>query len=312
MTQVMSRTQSIRASLTCLLLGSLLLSACSGDGNETDNGNPDPQELQGIFLDSAVSGLDYVTSSGTSGLTDSDGSFRYHDGESITFSIGDLSLPSVAGQPIVTPLTVFQTDDVNDVRVVNLARLLQSLDQDADPDNGISLSSLANQAATDTIDFAAADFDASVLNFLANSGASEPALVSSVAAVEHLSQTLADNDLLETECTTSHPAVGRTAEFETHFHEVAGTLTVVDDCTLRIDNFTYDGQGPLVYFYTGNDNNFTGSSAFIIGPLLTGTVFDNQQVLLTLPDGKTLDDFNSLSVWCVDFAISFGDVYFGP
>jgi len=93
-------------------------------------------------------------------------------------------------------------------------------------------------------------------------------------------------------------------------HNVSGTVTILDDCTIEITGFNYDGGGPLVYFYAGTNGDYTSSNAFQFSKLLTGTSFSNNTLRLIIPDNKTLDDFNSLSVWCVDFNANFGDVIF--
>jgi len=114
----------------------------------------------------------------------------------------------------------------------------------------------------------------------------------------------------ETGCSSDHPHVGYTGEFNTFSHDVAGTATIIDDCTIELTNFSYDGGGPAVYFYGGIGHQYTEDSAFIIGDLLTGTVYSGDTVSLTLPEGKTFDDLTGIGVWCVDFAVDFGNVEF--
>lgn len=111
------------------------------------------------------------------------------------------------------------------------------------------------------------------------------------------------------------PQVGWQADLVTHFHDVAGIITVVDEDTLRVDEFVFDGQGLDVLFYLGAENStqaFTNGLA--IGPQLVGTVYDGTQGPLTidLPAGETLEGYNAISVWCVDVYVSFGDATFLP
>ena len=40
-------------------------------------------------------------------------------------------------------------------------------------------------------------------------------------------------------------------DFKTYQHGVSGQLYAVDEQTLRIENFTYDGKGPDAYFIGG-------------------------------------------------------------
>lgn len=120
----------------------------------------------------------------------------------------------------------------------------------------------------------------------------------------------ADNTIAEN-CTADHPYVGRTRQLSMLEHGVAGTVLIKDDCTIEVSDFFYDGGGPSVYFYGGQNQVYIGANAFSIGPLLTGTVYDAGTITLAIPEGKTLDDFDSISVWCFDFNANFGDAFFG-
>jgi hypothetical protein len=72
----------------------LLSAACGGGGGGQESG---------VFLDSAVEGLGFV--SGTlSGLTDADGTFLVDGGAPITLSLGDIVLGTAGAQPVVTPV----------------------------------------------------------------------------------------------------------------------------------------------------------------------------------------------------------------
>jgi hypothetical protein len=99
--------------------------------------------------------------------------------------------------------------------------------------------------------------------------------------------------------------VGWEAEFETKFHGVSGTVAVLDADTLSFENFFFDGGGPAVYFYLTNDLGDV-ESGFILGDLLTGTVFSGDDFTVDLDAGKSLSDFNAISVWCADFDVDFG------
>ncbi|MEM7258723.1 MAG: DM13 domain-containing protein [Pseudomonadota bacterium] len=111
-------------------------------------------------------------------------------------------------------------------------------------------------------------------------------------------------------CSADHPFVRRTATLSTLAHGVSGSVTVVDDCTLEVINFNYDGRGPSVYFYGGQDGDYISDNAFSIGPRLNGRPWQNESLTLKIPEGKSLDDFNSVSVWCFDFNANFGEAFF--
>ncbi len=113
-------------------------------------------------------------------------------------------------------------------------------------------------------------------------------------------------------CGADHAKVGYTAELTTRQHRVSGTATIIDNCTIEITNFNYDGRGIVVQAYTGNDNNFLGDGAVPISENIVGSAFRNATVQFSLPTGLSLDDFNAISIWCVAVGTSFGDGIFGP
>jgi electron transfer DM13 len=108
---------------------------------------------------------------------------------------------------------------------------------------------------------------------------------------------------------THAATIGAQAQLNTIFHNVAGTVTIIDADTFRIDNFSYDGGGPLVYFYLGTENtNAAFASGLRVSPLLTGTAYDGTQppLFFDLPSGESFSNYNAISVWCEQFAVDFG------
>ncbi len=89
--------------------------------------------LEGTFIDSPVAGLDYTCGSHT-GVTDDSGRFVFDAGDVCTFAVGDIVVGSVTGQKEVTPYSIAQTTDIDNVYALNIARFLQSLDSDPDDD----------------------------------------------------------------------------------------------------------------------------------------------------------------------------------
>jgi para-nitrobenzyl esterase len=113
------------------ILGLVLFISCSSSS--------DPQS--GTFVDAPVAGLNYSTPT-TSGTTDANGRFTYYANETVTFSVGGLTLGSAAGKATVTPLDIVAgATSVTDQRVTNMLVLLQTLDQDGDLNNGIQITS---------------------------------------------------------------------------------------------------------------------------------------------------------------------------
>lgn len=111
----------------------LALAGCGGGGSS-------PPNLVATFIDSPVSGLEFKSSSGV-GRTDTNGNFVHQSGDKVQFRLGNFYLGTAKPQNgKVTPLDLIGTNDVNDPRVVLMLRTLQSLDSDANLENGIQIS----------------------------------------------------------------------------------------------------------------------------------------------------------------------------
>ena len=151
----------------------------------------------GIFLDSEVAGVTYTTSSGLSGTTNSSGQFSYSAGDTVSFSIGDVSLGSVTAAAVLTPVEVMGASGTADQKVVNLARLLQTLDSDGDPSNGIEITSSASNA----LQGKSLDFNVPVDTFTSDSTIAQiqtavgKTLISATSALNHLHTTLNERSL---------------------------------------------------------------------------------------------------------------------
>ncbi len=149
----------------------------------------------GVFLDSAVAGVNYLTSSGLAGVTDTNGTFYYNSGDTVSFTLGDVSLGSVTGSAKLTPVEVMGASGTADPKVINLSRLLQTLDADGDPSNGINI-----EASTQTaLKGKAIDFDVPVESFSNATAAVTEAvgkpMISATAALKHLHSTMEDQGM---------------------------------------------------------------------------------------------------------------------
>lgn len=100
---------------------------------------------KGHFIDAPVKGLSFTTPTGT-GLTDEAGGFDYFPGEVVHLSIGSYLLGSTVADHRISPLDLYEGLDINAPEVGNMARLLQSLDDDGEPKGGIVISDTAIKA----------------------------------------------------------------------------------------------------------------------------------------------------------------------
>lgn len=103
-----------------------------------------------------------------------------------------------------------------------------------------------------------------------------------------------------------YPRAGYKTELSMLFHDVAGTVTIVDANTIAVQNFSYDGTAPLVYFYLAEEDlKASFENGIPIGPLLDRE-YSNENLVLDLSGSQTLDGYNAVSVWCVAFKANFG------
>ncbi len=180
--------------LRLLLPLALFAFSAAGCGSDDDVGlGPDDLGPQtGVFLDSAVENLSFATVT-NSGTTDPNGRYTYFDGELITFAIGSLEFPIVAASALTTPFTLAGSQSDLDQQTTNIARLLQSLDDDGDPSNGIRILDDAAAAASpidfdvDTVGF---ESNPAVVALVAGSGGVNTTLISEEAARSHLTETI--------------------------------------------------------------------------------------------------------------------------
>ena len=114
-----------------------------------------------------------------------------------------------------------------------------------------------------------------------------------------------DNNANPRSCSATDSRIGQTAVFRTLAHDVAGQAVIVDDCTIEIRNFVYDGGGPNVVVYVAKDLSF--ANALTISENLSGTPYNGGTLTVQLPENASLDDARAISIWCIDFAVNFGD-----
>jgi len=137
------------------LVGLISLVACDGGSSSHSNEGAIPPEepLTGFLIDSAVSGVAYETAT-QHGVTGPQGDFRYERGETVRFSIGGTLLGELEGQESISTLDLAHSEALTGFAsimqvlnrrhhpfhtAINIAVLLQSLDDDGDPGNGIQI-----------------------------------------------------------------------------------------------------------------------------------------------------------------------------
>ncbi|MBN1663432.1 MAG: carboxylesterase family protein [Deltaproteobacteria bacterium] len=189
-----------------LLFGLAGFIGCSSSGADLQTG---------VFLDSPVAGLSYSTPN-VSGTTDAAGKFNYYPYETVTFSVGGLTLGSAKGKAVVTPTDIVSgATGAGDQRVANMLVFLQTLDQDGDLNNGIQITPaiaavVANYAAAinfnQTTSAFAADANVTALlealnaaNVFTDTDTRARTLRNAVAAQEHFARSTSERKVANTQ-----------------------------------------------------------------------------------------------------------------
>jgi len=250
--------RSTRIALLSVLAG--LGAGCGGGGDDAGTApaaapGPSAASVKGKFVDSAVANLHYTCGTGadaTSGVTDALGQFDFVPpatgaaAPQCTFSVGGVVLGTASAGSMLTPFDLVPGASANDAvlnpRAVNIARFLQSIDNDGNGANGISIPDATNTSlAGKTLDFAAANFDALAAIVLPTG----KTLVSAANAGNALKTTLLGLYAGSYSCTYSGVVGG--------VDRVLGTVAV----TIAFDTLT--GSGVPTFPTTGTPFDVDGS-----------------------------------------------------
>jgi hypothetical protein len=177
----------------------------SGGGSDEDEDREGLTVVvrSGQFVDAPVRGL-YYESGSLSGFTTGDGRFEYEEGEKVGFFIGDIQLgEAVPGRPLLTPQDLVNGGNLDSPAVINIARLLQSLDADEDeatitiPETVQANAVLTNEMLASAINFldfadepAFANAASQLVAVLTSDYPRTMTLVDGETAREHLERTL--------------------------------------------------------------------------------------------------------------------------
>ncbi|WED29216.1 adhesin [Vibrio sp. DW001] len=177
------KTLFLALTLTSILVG------CGGsddnnDNNSDNNNSGSSATLTGMFVDSPVGGISYRTET-KQGTTNELGEYDYVDGETVTFFINDLEFPPVLASGIITPMDMSDEPTTQ----TNILQILQTLDKDGNPENGITIDEVTTAAFTDAsgIDLTSVSFDTDVASRLSGLGLT---IVSKEDAQNHFKSTL--------------------------------------------------------------------------------------------------------------------------
>ncbi|CAH0696968.1 unnamed protein product [Spodoptera exigua] len=101
-------------------------------------------------------------------------------------------------------------------------------------------------------------------------------------------------------------------KLNSYHHQVSGEVYAVDDYTILLVNFNYDGTGDDTFFWAG-DSGRPGPQGFIV-PNEYGRTnilerYYNAEVRLAVPEGKRISRIKWFAVYDIGSQNAFGDVY---
>lgn len=171
-----------------------------GDANNsfdtTDVNNRVEDIRRGFYVDSAVEGVDYKCGE-QNGTTDSNGTFRFEAGKECLFTLGNIVLREFNTTELEDNVVIVEKD-------IDNARLLQTLDNDGDSDNGIKITRAVLDTIKDNNSSLVPVGDEQLDGIFRNAQTAEGydgAMVTVNEAKSHISQTLANlglDDYLDT------------------------------------------------------------------------------------------------------------------
>lgn len=234
---------------------------------------------EGTFLDSFVDGLDYGTIDFLVNVTGEGGKFDYLEGDDVTFSLGELLLGTVRGQEVITPLDLVPgAKDETDPTVTTICRLLQSLDDDSDLENGILIAeAIKDEVSAWFLDFATEidEFDDSDMEALFErlnqqnlfAGPEDRVPITAAGALKHFRQLFMDPFKGEYYGEFSGDDSGSWIITVNNTGSIQGTATGSTTETLSLTGIT-TSQGEITFT----------SDAALGAPLFSGQIFPGNEI----------------------------------
>ena len=83
----------------------------------------------------------------------------------------------------------------------------------------------------------------------------------------------------------------------------------MDNCTIELTEFFFDGNGINIQVLAGKGGNYKDGTSISDNLKNFPVGYENASLTLDIGD-LSLDDIDGVSVWCVPVGVSFGDGLF--
>lgn len=242
-----------------LLGGLLALGGGGGSSSTTPAPQQDPETQTGFFIDSAVSGISYYVNGVYAGKTGVDGSFNYFEGDVVSFKVQNIQIGQINTNNIPSDLKVFpqdlvgvSRDEVSDETVVKIIQVLQTLDSNGNPYDGIQITTdTETKLENTTVNIE----DVTVEDIIIDT--QEHTIVNKEEAIEHLTNTVS-----KTEQTNTYVTIKYSSD------KILKNETSTVTFTFMKSNYDFDlGQvsmegGSLANLSTGFVNEVNGTTTY--------------------------------------------------
>ncbi len=309
-----------------------MLSACGSSGGSSSNKETVNIDKTGILIDNVVSGVKYVNKT-TTGFTDSNGEFKYTGGK-IEFFLGTIKLGELDSLPsdnkvFIQDLVKVNRDNTSDVKLLKIAKLLQSLD---------------STLSTDEIDISQESFDKfkdinkdiSDVDLLTLSSNLNFTLKDDAKVKKHLKRVLVHHNIIEDKTppsfnlsndtfttTVGNPLTLKTVKASDDIDENVN-VTITGDTAI---DFNTAGTYPVTYTASdsaGNSSSIThiyevldsssgithkGITYKIVTSPITGRQWLDRNLGATMVCSKSREEFADDDSYVADQKACFGDLY---
>ncbi len=270
--------------ITLLSASLFLLLGCSdsNDSSKTQKELKNPKTS--IMIDSVISGLDYICSSGKTGTTNTKGELTCENNDTVTLPIGTTSSAQLT--KYITPFSLFPN---NKEAALNFAQLVQTLDTDKNVSNGIEINK-QRLKTLGKIDFKSLSFDTDIQTLLG-----DVPLVNETDALKHLETTLIELDIKnDASPTRESPPLITSASTVSVKENQRSAFTIVatdknnDTLTYSLsgidsDKFSIDKTTGVVNFKTAPDYESKASYSLTVA-VSDGSLSTSQTVALNVLD----------------------------
>ncbi len=144
----------MRFNINHLIIATLASAFLIGCGSSSSDSVASVDTGTGYYLDSVVQGADYICGT-QKGVTDEEGKFTFEKGKECTFELAGIKLRTLAADELFDNVKVVETN-------ASVAALLQTVDADGDPSNGITIRNEFKEAIKEMVQTGAINVNAPI------------------------------------------------------------------------------------------------------------------------------------------------------